>query len=92
VHSDDVGPGEGKDVPDADSLNLELDSWELVKEIPEPVFDRISSLESAACRYLTRVDKHPIIPPPRHELGQVMAVQRLESFRDGLLGNKCSDH
>jgi hypothetical protein len=92
VHSNDIGSAKGKDVPDTDILNIELDSRELVEKIPKPAFDSTFSVEGAACRYFTRVDKHPIIPPSQHELGQVVSVQSIESIRYGFLGNKCSDH
>lgn len=68
VHSDHVGAGKVEDVLDAEVLNIESDSWELLEEMAEPAFDGTLSLESAAFGYLTRVDKHPIIPPSRHEL------------------------
>jgi hypothetical protein len=92
VHSNDIGSAKGKDVPDTDVLNIKLDSRELVEKIPKPTFDSALSLEGATCRNFTGVDKNPIIPPSRHELGQVMSVQSIESISYGFLGNKCSDH
>jgi hypothetical protein len=69
MYRNDIVSGKGKDVLDADVLNIELNSRELVEKIPEPAFDSTLSLKSAAGRYFTGVDKHPIIPPGRHELG-----------------------
>jgi len=92
VHSNDIGSAKGKDVPDTDVLNIELDSRELAKEIPKPAFDSTLSLEGAACRNFTGVDQHPIIPPSRHELGQVVSVHSLESISYGFFCNKRSDH
>jgi hypothetical protein len=92
VHSNDVGPGQSKDVPDTDVLHIESDLGELVKKSAEPAFDSTLSLESAACGYFTGVNKDPIIPPRRHELGQIMSVQSLERASYGFSGNKCSNH
>jgi hypothetical protein len=92
VDGDDVCSGQGKDVLDADVLNIELNSGELFKEIPKPAFDSALSPERATCVNFTRVDEDAVIPPSRHELGQVMLVHRLERASYGLFGNKSSDH
>jgi hypothetical protein len=68
MNSNDIGSGECKDVPHADVLNIKMDSRELLEELPEPTFDGTLSPKSAARGYLSRVDKHPVIPPRRHEL------------------------
>lgn len=92
VHRDDVGSGKIKNVPDTNVLNIESDSRELLEKTLEPIFDSALSLESAAFRYVPRVDEHPVIPPGRHELWQVMTVQSIESVSQRFLGDKCSDH
>jgi len=78
MYSNYIGSSNGKDVPDADILDIECDSWELVKEIPKPAFDSTLSPKSAACSYITRINKNPVIPPGGHELRQVMSVQSLK--------------
>jgi hypothetical protein len=38
VHSDHVGAGQVEDVQDAEVLNIESDSWELLEAMAEPTF------------------------------------------------------
>jgi hypothetical protein len=92
MYGNDVVSGEGEDVADADVLDIELDFGELFEEVPEPAFDGALSLESAAFRYFTRVDEDAVIPPGRHEFGQVVPVQSLEGAGNGLFSDKRSDH
>jgi hypothetical protein len=74
VHGNDIVSAEGKDVADTDILNIELDSWELIKELPKPALDSTLSTERAACMDLPRIDENPVIPPSRHKPVEVMPV------------------
>ena len=46
VHSNDIVPSNGKDVPHPDILDIKLEPRELFKEIPKPTFDGTLSPES----------------------------------------------
>ena len=48
MHSDHVGAGKVEDVPDAEVLNIESDSWELLEEMAEPAFGGVFALENPA--------------------------------------------
>jgi len=91
MYCDYICPGHGKNVLDTDVLDVELNSRELLEEIPEPAFNSTLSPERAACVNFTRVDKDAIIPPNWHGLGQVMLVHSLERGSYGFLGNKGSN-
>jgi hypothetical protein len=92
VHGDYVGSGKVEDIPDTNILNIESDFRELLEESPEPILDGALSLSNAAFRYVTRVNKDPVISPGRHELHQVMPVQGIEGAGQRFLGDECSDH
>jgi hypothetical protein len=63
MYSNNISSGKGKDIPDTDGLNIELNFRKLIEKILEPAFNSTLSLESTACRYFTRVEKHPIVSP-----------------------------
>jgi hypothetical protein len=63
MYGDCICPGQGENILDTDVLDIELNSRELLEEIPEPAFNGALSPERPACVNFTRVNKDAIIPP-----------------------------
>jgi hypothetical protein len=70
MHSNNIVPGNGKNVFHVNILNVEMYFGELFKKFTKLAFDSTLSLESTSRPYFYRINECTVIPPCKYEVAK----------------------